>query len=412
MNRVVITGLGTVNTLGLDVPSYWDAVRSGKSAIRPVEGFDTSPFGSKLGAELRGFEPSKFVDPMKLRRMDRLSQMVLVASMEAMKDAGLDGGQIPPERLGIVIGNGYGSTSCTDEFFEGLLLRGPSGVNPMLFATTVPNAAASITSIELKIKGPNSTFCQKDVSAEEAMIYAATMLRKGAADAIITGGGEELTHVIYHAFSRLGVLSPGMHGEPSTEGCFPFDRRRNGRVLGEGAGVLVMETLDSARRRGARIYAELTGDAATGGVSGVSAYPAKTAPLVRAMGMALNRASVQPSEVSYISAAANSTPVLDHMETMAVKELFGRSAGKVPISSIRPMTGDFDGMGGLRILTSALAIRDGYIPPTLNYAEPEPGMNLDYVSGGGRNADVDTVLHNGFANGGACACIVIRKFGI
>jgi 3-oxoacyl-[acyl-carrier-protein] synthase II len=170
--RVVITGIGTVNALGLDVPSFWEGIKSGRSAIGRISGFDTAPFRSKLGAEVKGFEPSGFVDPMKLRRMDKLSQMALVSSIEAMKDAGLSDGILPPERIGVVIGNGYGGTSCTEEFFEGLLMRGPAGVNPMLFPTTVPNSAASLTSIELNLKGPNCTFCQKDISAEEAMIYA------------------------------------------------------------------------------------------------------------------------------------------------------------------------------------------------------------------------------------------------
>jgi len=405
MNKVVITGLGTVNALGLDIPSYWEAVKAGRSAIRPVAGFDTTPFASKLGAEVRGFEPSKLVDPMKLRRMDRLSQMVLVASIEAVRDAGLDTGAISSERMGIVIGNGYGGTSTTEEFFEGLLLRGPSGVNPMLFPTTVPNSAASLTSIELKIKGPNSTFCQKDVSAEEAIIYAVGLLQKGAADAVIAGGGEELNDVIYHAFSALGVLSPGRKGEP--EGCFPFDRRRNGRVLGEGAGVLVLETLDSAKRRGARIYAELAGTALTGGTAGVSAYGLDTAPMERAMDTALSRAGVSKENVCYISAAANSTRELDACEAMAVKGVFGQRAASIPISSLRATTGDFEGMGGLRLLTSVLAIRDGFIPPTLNYHSCDEGMDLNYVPAPGLDKDVDVVLHNGFGNGGACACIVL-----
>jgi len=408
MKRIVITGIGTVNALGLDVSSYWDAVRAGHSAVRPISGFDTSGFASKLGAEVTGFEPSKFIDPMKLRRMDRLSQMVLVSSIEAIKDAGLGSGAIPQERLGIVIGNGYGGTSTTEEFFEGLLLRGPSGVNPMLFPTTVPNSAASLTSIELKIKGPNSTFCQKDVSAEEAFIYAVSILRKGVADAVIAGGGEELNDVIYHAFSALGVLSPGFKG--GAEGAFPFDSRRNGRVLGEGAGVLVLETSESAMSRGAKIYAEVAGTAMTGGTAGISSYGLETEPLVRAMGTALNRAGIAPSDVDYISAAANSTRELDACETRAVKDLFGSRAKSVPISTIRPMTGDFEGMGGLRLITSLLSMRDGYIPPTLNYGEPDTGLDLDYVPGNGRNAMVNAVLHNGFGNGGACACIVLKKF--
>jgi len=410
MERVVITGLGTVNALGLDTPSFWEGVKEGRSAIRPVQGFDTSEFGSRLGAELDGFNPSEKVDPMKLRRMDRLSQMVLVASMEALGDAGLTGGALPSERLGIVIGNGYGGTSCTDEFFEGLLLRGPAGVNPMLFPTTVPNSAASITSIELGIRGPNSTFCQKDASAEEAVIYAAGLLRRGAADAIIAGGGEELSYVIYHAFSRLWVLSPGREGGNGLEGSFPFDRRRNGRVLGEGAGVLVLETLSSATRRGARIYAELAGSTMTSGASGATEYCCDTTPMARAMEGALKKAEVQKDQVSHISAAANSTQGLDAAETAAVKECFGESAKGLTMSTIRPMTGDFDGMGGLGLLAAALTISDGFVPPTLNHAEPDAGLDLDYVPGSGLDRDVDVVLHNGFANGGACSSIVLRKF--
>jgi len=410
MERVVITGLGTVNALGLDTASFWEGVKASKSAMKPIEGFDTSEFGSRLGAELSGFNPSEKVDPMKLRRMDRLSQMVLVASMEAMADAGLSGGAVAPERLGIVIGNGYGGTSCTDEFFEGLLLRGPSGVNPMLFPTTVPNSAASITSIELGIKGPNSTICQKDASAEEAVIYAAGLLQRGAADAIIAGGGEELSYVIYHAFSKLWVLSPGREGVSSAEGCLPFDRRRSGRVLGEGAGVLVLETLSSAKRRGAKIYVELTGCSTTSGACSASSYCLDTAPMVRAMDNALKRAGVNKEEVGHISASANSTRELDAAESAAVKECFKESAKGLTMSTIRPMTGDFDGMGGLNLLSAALTIRDGFVPPTLNYAEPEPGLDLDYVPGKGRDKDVETVLHNGFANGGACASIVLKKF--
>jgi len=407
MKRIMITGLGTVNALGLDVPSYWEAVRSGRSAIMPIEGFDTSPFASRLGAEVKGFDPSVSFDPMKLRRMDRLSQMVLTASAEALTDAGLRGGAVSPERMGIVIGNGYGGTSCTEEFFAGLLMRGPSGVNPMLFPTTVPNSAASLTSIELKIKGPNSTFCQKDVSAEEAFIYACGLLDKGAADVMIAGGGEELNPVIYHAFTALGILS---HGKgKGVEGCFPFDRRRNGRVLGEGAAVLVLETLESATNRGAKVYGEIAGYAMTGGTGSVSSYRLDTGPMKRAMDTALTRAGLGTDGVSYISAAANSTRDLDACETAAVKELFGGRAGSVPISSIRPMTGDFEGMGGLRLLTSALSITHGYIPPTLNYSEAEPGMDLDYVPGKGRECTVDAVLHNGFASGGACTCIVMKK---
>jgi len=406
--RVVITGIGTVNALGQDAPSYWDAVKAGKSAIRPIEGFDTSAFRSRHGAEVIGFDASKFADPMKLRRMDRLSQMVLVASMEAMHDAGIDG-NIPAERLGVVIGNGYGGPSFTDMFIEGLLVNGPSGVNPMLFPTTVPNSAASHTSIMLGIKGPNSTFCQKDVSAEQAIIYAAELLRKGAADAVIAGGGEELSGVMYHAFDALWVLSPGHSGDPRDEGCMPFDRHRNGRVLGEGAGVLVLETLESAKKRGATIYAEITGWAQTSGNAGISKYDPDPAPIVRAMWSALRMAGLRNEEVGCVSASANSTPELDAAEAAAITGALGRRAESVPVTTIRPMTGDFDGMGGLRLLTAALSVREGYIPHILNLAEPDDGMALNFVTGAGITADIKCLLHNGVANGGACASIVVNR---
>ncbi|HEY3346767.1 MAG TPA: beta-ketoacyl-[acyl-carrier-protein] synthase family protein [Nitrospirota bacterium] len=406
MNRVVITGIGTVNALAHDAAGFWEAIKAGRTAIRPIENFDTSKVRSKLGAEVRGFDPSNIIDPMKLRRMDKLSQMVLVSSIEAMRDAGINSGDIPAERMGIVIGNGFGGSSCTDEFFIGLIERGPAGANPMLFPTTVPNSAASITSIELGIKGPNSTFCQKDVSAEEAMVYAIGLLRKGAADAIISGGGEELNFVTFHAFGSLNVLSERHGSWP--EGCFPFDRKRNGRVLGEGAGVLVFETLESAKRRGARIYAEVAGEAMTGGISSAHCYGTETGPKVRAMRMALERSGLSPEEIGYISASANSTHELDPSEAAAVKDLFGPSAGTVPISTIRPMTGDFEGMGGLRLLTSVLTMRDGCIPPTLGLEHPLT-VGLAYVRGANVQAEVDAVLHNGFGNGGACACIVLKK---
>ncbi|MHB8173594.1 MAG: beta-ketoacyl-[acyl-carrier-protein] synthase family protein [Nitrospirota bacterium] len=407
MNKVVITGIGTVNALGQNSQYFLEELQAGRSAIDRISGFDTQPFRSKLGAEVKGFEPSRFVDPMKLRRMDKLSQMVLVSSIEAMKDAGLSAGILPPERIGVVIGNGYGGTSCTEEFFEGLLMRGPMGVNPMLFPTTVPNSAASLTSIELRLKGPNCTFCQKDISAEEAVIYAVGLIRKGAADAVIAGGGEELNDVIYHAFDSLRILSPGRKG--GEEGSFPFGRGRNGRILGEGAGVLVLESLESADRRGARIYAEIAGEAIFSGRSGVSSYGRNHIPATRAMGLALAKAGVPNTTVDYISSSANSTPDLDELEVNAIKDFFGQSAHSIPLSTIKPMTGDFEGMGGVRLVASVLAIENSFIPPTLNQDDPEKWFNLDCVPNQGREAILNNIMHLAIGNGGSCACMILKK---
>ncbi len=407
MQKIVITGIGTANALGLDVPSFLEGLQSGRSAIGPISGFYTSLFRSRLGAEVRGFEPSRFIDPMKLRRMDRLSQMVLVSSIEAMKDAGLSADILPPERIGVVIGNGYGGTSCTEEFFEGLLMRGPSGVNPMLFPTTVPNSAASITSIELNLKGPNCTFCQKDISAEEAVIYATELIRKGAADAVIAGGGEELNDVIYHAFDSLRVLSPGRNG--GCEGSFPFGRMRNGRVLGEGAGVLVLESLKSAEKRGARVYAEVAGGAILSGRPGISSYGKNPVPMVRAMEAALAKSGISRNSVDYISSSANSTPDLDELEVMAIKKFFGQSASDIPLSTIKPMTGDFDGMGGVRMIASVLAMDNSFIPPTLNQHDPEQWFDLDCVPDKSRDARLNNIMHLAVGNGGSCACLIFKK---
>ncbi len=407
MPKVVITGIGTVNALGLDVRSFLEGLRAGRSAIGPISGFDTKQFHSKLGAEVKGFAPSKFIDPMKLRRMDRLSQMVLVSSIEAMNNTGLSADVLSPERVGVVIGNGYGGTSCTEEFFEGLLMRGPAGVNPMLFPTTVPNSAASITSIELKLKGPNCTFCQKDISAEEAVIYAAELIRKGAADAVIAGGGEELNDVIYHAFDSLGILSPGRNG--GEEGSFPFGRGRNGRVLGEGAGVLVLESLESANKRGARVYAEIAGEAIFSGGPGISSYGKNPLPVVRAMETALEKAGMSKTSVDYISSSANSTPDLDELEVKAIKNLFGQSAPKIPLSSIKPMTGDFEGMGCVRLVASVLAMENSFIPPTLNQHDPEHWFDLDCVPDHGKDAGLNNIMHLAIGNGGSCACIILKK---
>ncbi len=407
MGKVVITGIGTVNALGLDARFFLEGLKAGRSAIGPISGFDTSPFRSMLGAEVKGFEPSKFIDPMKLRRMDRLSQMVLVSAIEAMKDAKLSADILPSERIGVVIGNGYGGTSCTEEFFEGLLMRGPSGANPMLFPTTVPNSAASITSIELKLKGPNCTFCQKDISAEEAVIYAVELIRKGAADAVIAGGGEELNDVIYHAFDSLRVLSPGRNG--GCEGSFPFGRKRNGRVLGEGAGVLVLESLKSAEKRGAGVYAEVAGGTILSGRPGISSYGKNPVPVVRAMETALAKSGTSRTSVDYISSSANSTPDLDELEAKAVKNFFGQSASDIPLSTIKPMTGDFEGMGGIRLIASVLAMDNSFIPPTLNQHEPEQWFDLDCVPNHSREAGLSNIMHLAVGNGGSCACMILKK---
>ena len=404
--RVVITGIGAITPAGNDAEAFYKACIEGKSGIKPITAFDTTSYPSKLGGMIENFSPEKFIDPMKMRRMDKVSQLAIVSAMQAIKDSNL---QIIPEnseRLGIVIGTGYGGTATTEEFFVGLLKNGPNATNPMLFPITVPNTAASQVSFELKIKGPNSTFIQKEISAEAAICYAARLVMDNRADAIIAGGVDELNSILFHAYCTLGVPSPR---DKKEEIFCPFDKRRNGLIVGEGTGILVLERLDHALERGAKIYGEIAGWGMTGANSDISGYDENPDMMTEAMRLSLKSSGVTVYDIDYINACANATK-LDIVETKAIKGLFDKKAKKIPISSTKPVTGDFKGMGGLRIITALLSIRDNIIPPTINYSMPDAECDLDYVPNTARKAKVDTVLINTFSNGGSNLSMVVRRY--
>jgi 3-oxoacyl-[acyl-carrier-protein] synthase II len=394
-HRVVITGLGIVSSIGVGKEEFWKNCLQGNSGIRPIRGFDVSSYRSRLGAQLPEVDFKAFIKPANLRRMDRIGRIVVSAVRLALDDSGIDVKKEDPNRMGMSIGTGLGSSDTVDQFFRSLLKDGPTGAAPLLFQTAVPNAIASHCSIEYGIKGVNLTFSHKETSTEMAMAFAYRLLKEGRADVILAGGGDELSEPLYHVYSMLGALSPGRGKGP--EGMRPFDQDRNGVVLGEGSGILVLETLEHAEKRGAKMYAEMSGVGMAGSTDGLLRYDLKGDSIAKAMSVAAK----EPSTVDYICAAANSTPDLDRAETLAVKKVFGERTKEILVSSLKSMIGEFDGSGGTRACGVALTLFHGVIPPTIGIEHLDPQCDLNVTLGQPKKKKIRSALLNGCANGGS-----------
>ncbi len=394
-HRVVITGLGIVSSIGVGQEEFWENCLRGVSGFRPIRGFDVSSYRSRLGAQLPEIDFKAFIKPANLRRMDRIGKIVVSAVRLALDDSGIDVKGEDPNRMGILIGTGLGSSDTVDQFFRSLLKDGPTGAAPLLFQTAVPNAIASHCSIEYGIKGVNLTFSHKETSTEMAMAFAYRLLEEGRADMILAGGGDELSEPLYHVYSMLGALSPG-RGK-GLEGMRPFDPNRNGIVLGEGSGILVLETLEHAEKRGAKIYAEISGVGMVGSTDGLLRYDLKGDSIAKAMSIATQ----EPSTVDYISAAANSTPDLDRAEALGIKKVFRERTKEIWVSSLKSMLGEFDGSGGIRACGVALSLYHGVIPPTIGTDHLDPGCALNVVLGQPQKREIRSALLNGCSNGGS-----------
>ncbi len=402
--NIVITGIGVISACGVGKGAFWKSCLEGRTGIAPVRSFDTSSYRSHLGAEARDFNPKDFMPPLKYRRMSRVSRLAVAASIEAIQDANL---KVTPESapaIGVVLGTGYGSTAQTDEFFVGMLKEGPEGANPSLFPDTVPNAPASQVSIYHGLQGPNTTFSHNEVSGEQALAYAFRLLQEDRADVVLAGGVDELSFVLFHSFAVLRTLSPRNGYE---EGMRPFDRRRNGRVLGEGAGILVLERESRAKERGARVYGSLAACASTGSPVGTSRYEAGAEQMARAMEKTLSHAGISAHQVDYLSAAANSTQGLDQAEARAIRKVFGGGRQFPAVSSLNGHTGDFCASGGVRAAAVLLAMRHAKIPPTWGLKEPE--FDLDHVLNQPRDRKIQYALLNGFSFGGSNVCLLFEN---
>jgi 3-oxoacyl-[acyl-carrier-protein] synthase II len=313
----------------------------------------------------------------------------------ALDDSSLELGKEDPNRMGLSFGTGLGSSDTVDQFFRSLLKEGPPGATPLLFQTSVPNAISSHCSIEYGIKGVNITFSHKETSTEMAMAYAYHLLREGRMHVILAGGGDELSEPLHHVYSMLGALSPGR--EKSSEGMRPFDRDRNGIVLGEGSGILVLETLEHAQKRGAKIYAELAGAGMAGSTEGLLRYDLPGDSIAQAMSLAAK----DPSGVDHISASANSTPDLDRAESLAIRKVFQERTKEISVSSLKSMIGEFDGSGGIRACGVALALYHGMIPPTTGTEHLDPECDLNVVLHQFQKRRIRSALLNSASNGGS-----------
>ncbi len=403
-HRVVITGLGVVSSIGVGRKSFWENCLRGISGIKPVQRFDVSSYRSREGAELPEIDFKAFIQPANLRRMDRIGKIVVSAVRLALDDSGLNLKQADPGRVGISIGTGLGSSDTVDQFFRSLLKEGPTGAAPLLFQTAVPNAITSHCAIEYGIKGANITFSHKESSTEMAMAFAYHLLKEGRGDVILAGGGDELSEPLYHVYSMLGALSPGRG--TGAEGMRPFSRDRNGIVLGEGSGILVLERWEHAKGRGANIYAEMAGVGFSGSTDGLLRYDLRGDSIVRAMTLAARELDT----VDYISAAANSTPDLDQAEASAIKKVFKERTREVSISSLKSMLGEFDGSGGIRACSAALSLYNGMIPPTIGTRHLAPECDLNVILGQPRKKEIRSALLNSCSNGGSNISLWLKQY--
>jgi len=400
---IVITGIGIVSALGIGKEGLVSGFLEGRSGISRAEGFDTSRYGIKLLGEVKDIDFSKYIPPFKTRRMSRFSQLSLCSAIEAVEDSGLEITEENRFRVGVIVGTGLSSTGSTDTFYDGILREGPLGCNPMVFPETVQNIAASHISIHFGIMGPNTTFSEGDISSELALFYATELLKDRKVDAVIVSGADELSDACLLGFSSLGILSKGRE-----EGMMPFDKRRNGPVLGEGGATVVLERDDDAERRGAKIYCGILSPGFAASPLNRLEYDRRGRSLARAMDMALDKAGIKIIDI--IISSANSTPHLDRAETEAIKEVFKQDSYRIPVSAIRSYTGFFMGDGILRIAGAALCMKEGIIPKTLGLVSPSQGCDLDYVIDGPRRGEIRYAMVNSLSHGGCASSMVLKRY--
>ncbi len=406
VRRVAVTGLGAVSPVGNSAAEMWQSLREGRSGIGPITLFDASAYGVRMAGEVKGLDLSGMVSSKELRRMDRFVRFAIASSDEALKDSGIDMGAEDPDRVGVVIGSGIGGLAVVEKQHGVLVERGPGRISPFFIPMLIVDMASGQVSIRCGAKGPNSCTATACASGAHAIGDSFRIIQHGEADVMIAGGTEAaVTPLGVGGFCAMKALS--FRNDEPQRASRPFDRLRDGFVIGEGAGILVLEELGRAKARGAEIYAEVLGYGRTGDAYHITAMEPGGDGAARAMKRALDDARLDPSGISYINAHGTSTPINDRCETQAIKRTFGDAAKKVPVSSTKSMTGHLLGAsGGIEAVACVLAIRDGVLPPTINYEEPDPECDLDYVPNCAREAMVTTVLSNSLGFGGHNASIV------
>ena len=406
--RIVITGIGIISSLGADKETFWDNLTKGVSGIKPVTIFDVSAFKSKLASEITDFDAKEYLGKKGIRHIDRTSLLTSSATKLAMQDSNVTGDTYNSDELGIVMGSTYGSIDSISRFDLEALREGPSYVNPMAFPNTVLNAPASRASIFCNATGLNTTVSNGVTSGVDAIIYAADFLKMGRVKAILAGGVFGLTYGIYLGSSCSGLLAGSK--DNSMEISAPFDKRRNGFILGEGVAVLLLEEIEDAKKRGATIYAEIKGYGTAFNPDKVRESASVDNDGKRSIKLAMKEASLSCDEISYISACANSSVTGDERETAVIKDVFGQKAKDVPMSAIKSMTGEcLDASGAMQAVASVMALNKNVVPPTINYKEPAEECDLEYVPNNSKQVDVKNVLINSFSDTGNVSSLILSK---
>jgi 3-oxoacyl-[acyl-carrier-protein] synthase II len=410
MRRVVVTGLGALTPLGNTAEEFWAGLLHGRSGIGPITKFDATGFPTRIAGEVRGFDPLRFVDKKEARRLDPYLQYAIASAVMAVDDAGLDPARVDGDRFGVLVGSGIGGITTLLESHRILLEKGADRVSPFFIPMLIINMASGLISMRFGAKGPNSAVVTACATGNHAIGEAFRLIQNNAADVMIAGGAEAIiVDLTFAGFCAMKAMST-RNDEPQ-KASRPFDADRDGFVCGEGAGLMILESLDHARRRDARIYGEVIGYGMTGDAHHMTAPDPEGDGAARAMAAAIRDAAVAPEAVQYINAHGTSTPYNDKFETLAIKRVFGEHAHRLGVSSTKSMTGHLLGAaGGIEAIASLLALHHGVLPPTINYDTPDPECDLDYVPNQARKQDLEVVLSNAFGFGGTNATLVFRKY--
>jgi 3-oxoacyl-[acyl-carrier-protein] synthase II len=406
--RVVVTGLGTVTSIGHTVDEFWSSLIAGKIGVERVTLFDPSAFACQIGAEVRNWDVNQLMDPKEARRNDRYTHFGFVAAKQAVADSGLDMAKEDGDRVGVIIGSGIGGMYTFENQLRVLAERGPRKVSPFTIPSLIGNMCSGLVAIEYGARGPNFGIVSACATGTHSLGEAAHAIRRGDADVMVAGGSEAaITPFAYASFCSMKAMST-RNDSPQTASR-PFEKNRDGFIMGEGAGVMVLESYEHARARGARIYCELAGYAATCDAYHITQPDPEGKGLSMAMKRALASAGASADSVDYINAHGTSTPYNDKFETLAIKKIFGEKASSIPVSSTKSMTGHLLGAaGGIESVICVKTIEKGIVPPTMNLVEPDPDCDLDYVPNVARPVAVKTVLSNNLGFGGQNASVVFR----
>jgi len=407
---VVITGVGLISSVGIGTSANWDALLSGRSGVAPITHFDATAFTTRIAGEVRGFDPLQFMEKKDVKKADVFIQYALAASQFAMDDARLTITPAMADQVGVFIASGIGGFSTIEREHKELLNGGPRRISPFFIPASIINLAAGQVSIRFGARGPNLATCTACTASAHAIGEATEIIRRGDADVMIAGGSEaSITPMSVGGFAAMRALST-RNNEP-TRASRPFDKARDGFVIGEGAGMVILEELETARGRGAAIYAEIAGYGLSGDAYHLTGQPEDANGAVRSMRMAIRKAGITPDQIDYVNAHGTSTPINDPTETLAVKTTFGEHAYKLVMSSTKSMTGHLLGAaGGLEAGITALAVREQVAPPTINLDEPDPACDLDYAPNAKRPMRIRYALSNSFGFGGTNGTLLLKRY--